>query len=160
MLKLVTSFKDLDIRQLVRVYEETLNALGADEGFRQLQTEQDFYDYLKEFFHTYGGKYALWVIDGRYCSALRLEVYRDGFLISGLETALDSRHRGYATSLVRSLIHHLSDTDCRKLYSHVDKGNAASLAVHEACGFERILEYAVYLDGSVYQSSCTFCLAL
>ena len=42
-----------------------------------------------------------------------------------------------------------------KVYSHVSKKNAASMAVHSRCGFEKILDYAAYIDGSVNHSAVT-----
>ena len=45
----------------------------------------------------------------------------------------------------------------KKVYSHVGKRNAGSLKVHERCGFRRISEQAVYIDGSVNGKCCTLC---
>lgn len=159
MLQLVTSMRELDIQQLLCVHSESITDGCCDrsESIQRLQAEQDFYDYLKSFFHEYRGMYALWVIDGRYRSALRLEPYRDGLLLSGLETAQNARGSGYATSLVCAVLEHLRETGCNKLYAHVDKSNFRSLQLHNTCGFQRILEHAVYVDGSVYHNSCTFC---
>lgn len=160
MLQLFTSMKELNMRQLLRVHSESIYANCGTENLRQLQAEQEFFDYLHEFFYHYDGIYALWVTKGNYCSALRLEPYQDGLLLSGLETAPAVRGRGYATLLVQAVLSYLPDSGYRKLYSHVDKNHSASLKVHTNCGFQRILEHAVFLDGSVYQSSCTFCYEL
>ena len=91
----------------------------------------------------------------RYVSAARLEPYRDGLLLEALETAPELRGRGYAAALLRNMLESAPGTG--PVYSHVDKKNAASLAVHRACGFRRILEHAVYADGSVLASACTLC---
>lgn len=165
-MQLVRSMSELDMRQLLRVHEESIYALCAGNSYHicgsvpELQAEQDFYDYLTDFFREYAGIYALWVIDDRYCSALRLEPYDDGLLLSGLETALEARGNGYATSLVVAVLKHLSASGYRKLYSHVRKDNIQSLQIHNTCGFQRVMEHAVYVDGSVYHNSCTFCYEL
>ena len=163
MLELVTSMKQQDVRQLIRVHAESIYTqrgkynCDTSDNLQQLRAEQDFYDYLTAFFGEYGGIYALWVSEGRYCSALRLEPYNDGYLLSGLETPREARRKGYANALIRSVLQYVAHNGGTKLYSHVDKNNAASLALHESCGFHRILEHAVYVDGSVYHSSCTLC---
>lgn len=163
---LVKSMRELNMQQLLRVHRESIHAHYVDSnhdvhaGISELQAVQDFYDYINVFFRKYDGIYALWVIDGRYCSALRLEPYNDGLLLSGLETAQDARGKGYATSLVQAVLEHISETDCQRIYSHVLKNNSRSLQIHNTCGFRRIMEYAVYVDGSVYHSSCTFCYEL
>jgi hypothetical protein len=43
-----------------------------------------------------------------------------------------------------------------KIYVHISRRNAASIAVHIACGFCKILDHAVYADGSVLRSSATY----
>ena len=161
MLYLAGKLSDLDFRQLMDVYEEG-NLENAAEFFPHepkeqwlLLAEQSFHQYLREcFFKTEGAYYALWLIDGRYVSALRLEPYRDGLLLEALETKPDERKKGYGSELVTAVLAYVGDT---KVYSHVSKRNAASLRTHEKCGFHRILEHAVYADGSVFSSCCTFC---
>ena len=161
MLYIAKKLRDLDFRQLMDVYREG-NLENAAEIFPNapenqwlLLAEQSFYQYLREiFFSTEGAFYAIWVERGRYVSALRLEPYRDGLLLEALETAPEERRKGYAQELIHAVISYVGDV---KVYSHVGKKNIASLAVHKKCGFHRILEYAAYADGSVLQSSCTFC---
>ena len=164
MLHVVKKLADLDFRQLMDVYHEG-NLENAAEFFPHvpqnqwpLLAEQSFYQYLREvFFPTAGAFYAIWVDNGRYVSALRLEPYRDGLLLEALETAPEMRNRGYACALIRAALCYVGDT---KVYSHVSKRNNASLAVHQKCGFHRIAEHAVYADGSVLQSSCTLCTSV
>ena len=100
---------------------------------------------------------AVWAPEGAYQAVLRLEPYADGLLLSGLETAPGSRRRGFAKALIEAVVEKLDNDGKTIVYSHVDKQNFASLAVHASCGFERTKEYAVYSDGSVLHSSCTFC---
>ena len=161
MLKIAEKLNELDFGQLMAVYEEGNLENGAElwpelsQGQQILRAEQDFYQYLREcFFATEGAIYALWVIDGQYVSALRLEPYQDGLLLEALETAPEHRHKGYASKLIRAVLEWVGN---QKVYSHVSKRNAASLRTHEKSGFHRILEHAVYADGSVLTSSCTFC---
>ena len=161
MLYLAESMHKLDFRQLMDVYIEG-NLENAKELFSQETeeqglrlAEQDFYQYLREcFFATPGAFYCVWVVEGCYVSALRLEPYQDGLLLEALETKPECRGNGYAADLVWAVLKYLPG---RRIYSHVSKRNKASLRVHEKCGFHRILEYGVYADGSVLSTSCTLC---
>lgn len=161
MLKIVRKLNELDFAQLMAVYEEGNLENGAElwpdlpQGQQLLRAEQDFYQYLREcFFTTEGAYYALWEVDGIYVSALRLEPYQDGLLLAALETAPAYRRKGYASELIHGVLEQERD---RKIYSHVSKRNIPSLRAHARCGFHRILEHAVYADGSVMTKSCTFC---
>lgn len=157
----VYKMRDLSFSQLMAVYEEgnRENAEefwpGMEEGQRILRAEQEFHQYLQEiFFPTEGAVYCIWEERGNYVSALRLEPYRDGLLLEALETKPDQRKRGYAVQLIRAVQAQYPDA---RIYSHVSKKNTASLKTHEKCGFQRILEHAVYADGSVTSRSCTLC---
>ena len=159
MLYIARSLKELNFSQLMAVYAEG-NAENAEDFYpdmsvsqRLLQAEQDFYQYLREgFFPVKTAYYALWVEAGEYVSALRIEPYKDGVLLEALETHPEHRCRGYAEKLVKAVL-----AGERKVYSHVGKKNVPSLRVHEKCGFRRISEQAVYIDGSVNSRSCTLC---
>lgn len=147
MLKLCNKLSEIKFSQLCDVY-------GYDQG--GIGRQNDLYDYLYEdFFRVRGAFYALWESQGCYVSALRAEPYRDGYLIEALETHPAERERGYAKSLLDAVLHSGKIPAGHPVYAHVHKKNAASLAVHAACGFERVLEHAVFIDGSVYQHSCT-----
>lgn len=161
MLKWITDRKELSFPELMELYAETNRKTAREEwpelpeGFAMEKAERDFDDYLRDvFFPTEGAAYALWVIGGRYVSALRIEPYKDGLLIEALETVPDQRRRGYGSALLQAVMDH---TDGRKLYSHVEKHNKASLALHQACGFVRESDFAVYIDGSVNYRGCTMC---
>ena len=161
MLYIAHRLGELNFRQLMDVYEEG-NLENAAEFYPRapqnqwlLLAEQAFHQYLKEcFFPTEGARYCLWIVEGRYVSALRLEPYKDGLLLEALETHPKERRKGYAAALMKAVLAKYPD---RKIYSHVGKKNIASIKTHESCGFHRILEHAVYADGSVLQSCCTFC---
>ena len=162
MLYLAHSLSQLHFGSLMAVYGESNRENGREfwpeePEMRQIQlAEEDFYRYLEQvFFQTPGAVYALWEEDGRYISALRLEPYRDGLLLEALETAPEQRRKGYAAALIQTVQTFLGEG--AKLYSHVDKRNLPSLKVHETCGFRRIADYAVYVDGSVNQKMYTLC---
>ncbi len=161
MLKWITNMKEISFPMLMEVYAETNRKTACvewpelPEGFAIEKAERDFYDYLRNgFFRTDRSVYALWEVNGKYVSALRLEPYRDGLLIEALETAPLERRKGYGFALVQAVVCHIEGT---KLYSHVEKQNKASLALHERCGFEKISDCAVYIDGSVNYRGCTMC---
>ena len=159
MLCITRKLTDLSFFSLMEVYEESNRENAAAfwpnasaEDARQM-AEQEFYQYLREiFFPTPNAVYALWIEGEKYRSALRLESYRDGLLLSALETAPDQRCKGYAEALVCGVLAQFPDT---KIYSHVHKANVPSLKLHEKCGFQRIMEHSVYLDGSVNDKCCT-----
>ena len=161
MLTVANSLRQLDFGKLMAVYEES-NRENGEEFYSNLspqeqllQAEQDFYHYLRNgFFKEPGGAYYIWSEQGQYVSALRLEPYQDGLLLEALETAPEQRRKGYAALLVHVALGYAGNV---RIYSHVGKGNAASLRTHEQCGFHRILNYAVYADGSVNDVCCTLC---
>lgn len=161
MLILARRMADVFFSNLMEVYIEGNTENGNErypdlsDGEKLLQAEQDFYQYLTDvFFRTTGAVYAVWEEKGRYISALRLEPYRDGLLLEALETRPDMRRRGYAENMIHAVLAHFSD---RCIYSHVNKRNVPSLKLHEKCGFQRISENAVYIDGSVNDYCCTLC---
>ena len=161
MIRIINKMGQMNVRQLMDVYEESNRENAAQffpreaEELGVLLAEQSFYQYLREcFFAEKGAYYAVWEENGRYVSALRLEPYQDGMLLEALETLPSERNKGYASRLVRSV---LKIEEKTKVYSHVSKRNIASIRIHEKCGFRRILEHAVYADGSVFSNSCTLC---
>ena len=160
MLILATKLCELSFTGLMTVYEEGNQENGAlmypelPENRQILNAEQSFYQYLKEsFFPTKGAVYAIWEEGGIYISALRLEPYEDGLLLEALETAPAYRRKGYAEKLILSV----QENFPQKMYSHISKRNAPSLAVHEKCGFRKVLDYARYIDGSVARNAVTLC---
>ena len=149
MLKLIYSMVDLDAEQLLDIYKE------------HAWDELDFLSYLREdFFRQPDAVYAVWVVDSRYRSAVRLEHCGEGVLLHSLETAPDDRRRGYAYNLLIHFLEFLRTTDYKIVYSHVDKFNRSSLELHKKCGFQLLSDSAKYLDGTVTQKSCTLCYYL
>ena len=160
MLFLAQHLREISFTQLMEIYEEgnlengKLMHPDLPKSQQLMYAEQAFYQFLSEgFFPVSGAVYALWVEEGRYCSALRLEPYEDGLLLEALETAPGYRRQGYAEKLMRAV----QDAFPQKIYSHVSKQNKASLAIHEKCGFRQTLDYARYIDGSVARNAITLC---
>lgn len=163
MLVLVRMARELRFGELMGLYEESNLEKGRllwphETEARQLAlAEQDFFDYLRQVFFTLpGAMYCIWQKNGRYVSALRLEPWKDGLLLTGLETAPQSRNRGCACDLIRSVQAFLSQQGPVKLYSHIRNCNKPSIRVHEKCGFQKVFSYAAYTDGSVDVKSGTY----
>lgn len=104
-----------------------------------------FCDNVFDYFSEHIGGYAVWQEDTHYVCALRFEPYRDGILISCLQTKEDCRRRGFGQKLILSVHTHFQ----KPLYSHVEKKNTASRSLHRKCGFETISDTAALLDGTV-----------
>ena len=162
MLEIFTSLAALQFNRLMGVYternEENAREFYPNEenGIALNRVESEFYQYLKEvFFPVDGARYAVWEEDGEYRAALRLEPYRDGLLIEALETHPQYRKMGYGKTLIQSVQKKLGEQGPLVLYSHIGKRNTASIKTHLACGFHRISEQAVYIDGSVTDRACT-----
>ena len=162
MLKIIQSMSQLNFSQLMEIYEES-NILAGQESYPMLsyysgirEAEQDFYDYLSSiFFRQDNSFYAVWLENGVYVSALRLEPYRKHLLLCALETAPHMRRKGYACKLLRAVIDYLMKQGSGIIYSHVSKHNVGSLNAHLKCGFKIIQNHAVYSDGSVLPNSYT-----
>lgn len=142
---LITAYQvsDLDLEKLACVY--------CDDNPWIISA---FCDNAYDYFSEHIGGYALWQEDKDYVCALRFEPYRDGILLSCLQTRQDSRRKGFAQKLILSLHAHFR----KPLYSHVEKKNTASRSLHSKCGFEMISDTAVLLDGTVTSRYETLCL--
>ena len=149
MLKLVNTMCDLDSEQLLAIYQEC--ALDVN----------DFLSYLREeFFRQTDAVYAVWVEDAMYKSAMRLERWGDGLLLHSLETVPYERRKGYAYNLLIHFLDYIRTTECKVIYSHIDKKNHPSIELHKKCGFQMYSDSARYLDGTVTRNSCTMCYYL
>ena len=167
MLRVITAMSQLPFESLMKVYEKTNIEQGREQWpweppARQLALAQEaFYDYLREdFFKLPGAAYYLWLQEDQPVSALRYEPYKDGVLITALETAPASRGKGYATELLSKTLEVLREAGIRKAYVHIHRGNTASLRVHERCGFLQISQGARLLDGSYRSDYHTFAVDL
>ncbi len=160
MLHLYNSAKGFPFSSLPAIYQDGLRSSGSFQYPEEPKVQQealaesDFLSYIRlDFFPRHGSLYALWEEDGIFVSAARIEPYRDGMLLSGLETAPDFRGRGCASRLLKSLLERLQEQGIPRVYSHVRKNNVPSLVVHKRCGFTIYKTTAVYLDGSA-DSKC------
>ena len=143
MLLVADKISELSIEQLTNVYGKN----------------QAVIEYIQQdFFVENGTLCCVWQDHGKYYSVLRLEPYLDGVLITGLETDPTQRRRGYGRRLMQSVIDYLSDKNLNRVYSHIEKRNKASIALHQQIGFVQILDYAKYIDGTVSANSATFVL--
>ena len=154
----IRSINDIAFRELMDVYQES-NIENAKVFYSKmdlsagiLEAEQDFYAYLRDvFFQTKDAKYYVFEDNGQYFSAFRIEPYQAGYLLEALETAPMHRRKGYARHLLSQVLPQIE----KPVYSHVHKQNQASLAVHRLCGFQIILDFAQYIDGTNKQDSYT-----
>lgn len=161
MLKIARNMSQLPFSQLKQVYEQSIMEAvqrdypGKDDAL--LQAEMDLYDYLRNVFFKTGGAYCcLWEEAGMAVSVLRLEPYRDGLLVTGLETSPHLRGKGYATKLLHASVAQLESN--MPVYAHIHRSNRASAAVHIKCGFEIIANYSIFLDGSTSTFYDTYAL--
>ena len=159
MLKICRAIDEVRFFELMHVYEEGIrfNARSfypdQDENVALISSEQDFYQYLSEvFFAVENAFYAVWEINGHYVSALRMEPYKDGLLLEGLETAPDKRGKGYATLLLQQVLNLVH----MPVYSHVAKDNIYSIKTHNKCGFVQCLDHAEMIDGKLDKGMFTF----
>lgn len=166
MLQIYNSIKNFNLGQLAEVYTESLLRDGRlqypklDKNMQLLEARQDFFGFLSVFFQAPDAKYMVWVHQGRYVSALRVEPYSDGVLIEGLETAPESRRKGFAKALLSSSVEYLKKQGIGKIYSHIEKSNIPSIQVHLACGFVKFLDHASCIDDSVLQNTATYCIEI
>ena len=150
MLRVIYKTSQLDFSLISQIYESsglegssTRYASGRTER-HELQIRNELYDCFAELFRL-GGFCGLWVVEERIVSVVRIESFKDGYLVAGLATHFDFQRCGYATKLLSAVLDRIGGT----CYSHVDKRNEASLSVHMRCGFEKLKDSARYLDGTV-----------
>ena len=163
MLKVARSMSELPFDQLMEVYQET-NIRSARRHWSENSPERAgamaeyiFYDELQcGFFSIPDAMYCLWMVEGQCVSALRLEPWRDGWLLTALETSPAHRNQGYARALVQSVQGYLAQRGPVRLYSHIQSRNTASIHVHEQCGFRKFSDTARLLDGTVTSQMGTY----
>lgn len=160
MLILIKDMKQLKFSALMDIYMESNYRKAAAEhpdlsvNEALFLIENDFYHYLKYvFFPASEAYYAIWEEQGQWVSALRMEPYTDGMLLTGLETHPDHRTKGFAGMLIQHTLEQLPPGT--KVYSHIDKANLASLKTHSRFGFVKLLTFAAYIDGRVDDRSVT-----
>lgn len=158
MLLITQRIEDISYAQLMCVYEETNRKHGALRYSRStpveqlIFAEQDLYSYLRQALEE-GAWFSAWVEEGNFMSALRLEPYHDGFLITALESAPTHRRKGYANALLQAVA---GTFETEKIYSHVFADNAISIRLHEKNAFVRVMDSAVLLDGTLTCDAYTY----
>lgn len=153
MLKILHNIGDLDLSQFYRVYRETVAKNAALVGLRL--AEKEIYDDLSIFLDARDAVCCLWRVEGRYVCCVRREAYRDGFLLTCLETAPEERRKGYASLLLSAVIAREKEVGRVPAYVHVHKHNKASIALHTELGFRVIADVARLVDGTVSTSFYT-----
>lgn len=161
MLRVVRCMAELPFGNLMDIYAQS-NCEKAHQRFDETDehsialAEQEFYGYLRQCFFTRPeSRYFLWYVGDRAVSAVRCESYGDGVLLTALETAPNCRGNGYAKALLKEAVQFLNKEN---VYVHIHRSNEASVAVHLACGFEKIKNGARMLDGSYCPDYDTYLL--
>ena len=150
MVTVVWKMGQVSFSALMEIYTQSNGAL-AREQWPELsemeglyRAEMEFYQYLRQDFFTQGDSFYVLELDGaKPVAAARMERWRDGWLLEGLETHPDYRGRGYGTRVLAGAVAQVTGP----VYAHVRRDNAASLRVHEKCGF-RVAEDTAMVDGS------------
>lgn len=163
MLTIIRSTDPVPYSAIMEIYEESITRDGRLRYARysverqKMEAEQELYQYLKEvFFRQPEAFLALWTVDGKAVSALRMEPYQDGFLLNALETAPAHRKKGYATSLVKETLMYFRGHSNLPVYSHIEQKNLASINVHQNAGFGFLKTGAFHLDGSHSDTQNTY----
>ena len=149
MLLRITRYSALDKRKLMDVYSESNDENTeyffpeeTDRNKAVRQVEAGFLGFLKnDFFKQPDASVWVWEESGIWLCALRTCRVRPGlYYLEALETRPDQRKKGYASLLLANVEESLKKEGPFRLYDCVSKKNAASLKVHEKCGFRIISE--------------------
>ncbi len=149
MLRVITTYADLDGSRLMTVYAES-NLENTDYFFPDMadkamaarKVEEGFLQFLREEFFA-GPSPAYYVLEeaGEWVSALRLNEVQPGlYYLEALETRPDRRRQGYAARLLREVVDHLKTKGPFRIRDCVSKGNEPSVRTHLACGFTIVSE--------------------
>lgn len=158
MLFITQHIEEISYSQLMYVYEETNRKYGESRyaaftpAEQLFYAEQDLYSYLQQALKA-GGWFAAWVETGKYMSALRLEPYEGGWLITALETVAAHRRKGYANALLQAVT---CLFEKETIYSHVFCNHRISMRLHEKNGFVQVKDHAVLLDGTLAGNAYTY----
>ena len=157
MLRVITTYADLDGPRLMAVYAESnLENTDcffpdmADKALAVRKVEEGFLQFLREeFFAGTGPAYYVLEEAGAWVSALRLNEVQPGlYYLEALETRPDRRRQGCAARLLREVIDHLKTKGPFRICDCVSKRNEPSLRTHLACGFTIVSEAGHdYLQG-------------
>ena len=150
MVAVVRKMGQVSFSDLMEIYAES-NLDTAREQWPELsqaeglcRAEMEFYQYLRQDFFTQGDSFYVLALAGKKpVAAARMERWRDGWLLEGLETHPDHRGRGYGTEVLAAAVAEVTET----VYAHVKRSNLPSLRVHEKCGFH-MTQTTAMVDGS------------
>ena len=157
LLQFLTSVKQVNMEELLDVYEESNMQFGkkvcpAGSSWEQTYIgEKNMREYVYEFLKIDGACLAIYTVGSIIASAARLEPYQDGYLLSGLETLPALRNNGYASALLMGILNQVAVP----IYSHIKRTNRSSISVHENAGFIIISDFAKLVDGTVSRSYFT-----
>ena len=162
MFKTFTNSASMDFKMYKTLYRQRIEDLRL-HNYRQLDyaegvlaSEENFWHDLDTFLKLDDALVCVWSVDGKYISALRVERYKDGCLLTNLETDPDYRNNGYASLLITALKDYLTSNGCKCLYTHIAKRNRLSLMVHQKLGFQSICDFATLVDDTVSSNYHTF----
>ena len=147
MLLRIESFRDVDCRSLMDIYEESnlentsffCPDIGDSEEAKKT-VENGFLGYLENEFLPQSGN-CIYVLeeDGIWLCALRLSHIKDEiYYIEALETRPDSRRKGWGSRLLLSMIDEMKKGGDFTLCDCVSKNNEASVRTHLKCGFSLV----------------------
>lgn len=159
MLLIAKSLDELRFEELAALYRYDLEVAGCEDGMCEL--DDDWFLEKRSQFRTYLSArffsqpdclpdirpfYAIWEEDGRYVSAVRVNVYEQGLLLEALQTGEAWRKQGYATALLNAVLEYLVQRGGFPVYAHVRNYKAYVHKMLERAGFRKILDYAVRKD--------------
>lgn len=154
MLTEITRYEDLNQRALMGLYREDNEENteyfypGMDKSKALELVEKGFLDFLKTDFFNGVNTYYILEQNGRWVSALRLNLVRERFYyLEALETDPELRGRGYASALLTEVLEKLKKSGPFSVCDCVHKENAASVATHLKCGFTVAGDGVDYLRG-------------
>lgn len=159
MLRIAEHLEELRFDELAELYHYDLEVEDVDD--RDLEPGEEWLACIKAEFGVYLSArffsrserlnnvrsfYALWEVEGKYVSAVRVHVYEQGLLLQALQTREDARGKGYAAALLEAVLAYLAQRGHFKVYAHVRDWKTQVTKLLEAHGFRRILDYAVRKD--------------
>lgn len=159
MLLIAKSLDELRFEELAALYRYDLEVEGFEDGMCELDDDwflekrSQFRIYLSaRFFSKPDCRpgirpfYAIWEEEGRYVSAVRVNVYEQGLQLEALQTGEAWRRQGYATALVNAVLEYLAQRGSFPIYAHARDYMTYVHNMLERAGFHEILDYAVRKD--------------
>ena len=130
MITLAKNMGQLRFSQVAQLYEA-----------EALEAEQALYAFLREDFFP-GGICCLWEEKGRYVAVLRLQPWKDGWLLDGLQTHRDHWRKGYASEAAAACIRvAFEQFGFPAVYSYMNAKNEPSFRTAMKNGMTLVDEY-------------------